>query len=473
MAAFQGIKAISSSLLQHRSDPSELSNQLLLLHTVMSEVRSDLTPLRDYLLFPLMLILDSVHPSRAAENQDPPPVTAARSNRVVEATLNCLSLLLQILSLPKSQDDAHSELSRIALESHQDRLEQNVELLQRLMPILYLFSPQAAKRDPQVALSDEAAALTLGCISTILISLPAQSYPGSEEGSFLPLIGFLISTMFQIGGATESPSLKLSSLKTLDAIIRVLRVHDAQDGRGGDALAFFLPGIVGGLAKILLGLESSSASLSSLSSCTAAALKCLTDVLSASLGDHRASVLLPPIEESTKSQLQEDSITLDEAVGKIKDLALKASASESTVPTSPAPPTIPPSSAVSPSSANRPSFLVTRTKDWLTDSGKKVSPLLLRLLPPLSTHPRASVRSGVASLATSLLNLSTALIALGTQGQGERIQILKLVVFLMYFSSIDQGSFLRPSCLLHKTIRSLSHNHAPSSLSNALPLPLI
>ena len=417
MAAFQRIKAISSSLLQHRSDPSELSNQLLLLHTVMSEVRSDLIPLRDYLLFPLMLILDSVHPSRAAKNQDPPPVTAARSNRVVEATLNCLSLLLHILSLPKSQDDAHSELSRIALESHQDRLDQSMELLQRLMPILSLLSPQAVKGDPQIALSDEAAALTLGCISTILTSLPAQSYPGSEEGPFLPLIGFLISTMIQIGGATESPSLKLSSLKTLDVIIRVLRVYDAQEGRGGNALAFFLPGIVGGLAKILLGLESSSTSSSSLSSCSVAALKCLTVVLSASLGDHHASLLLLQNEGSTKSQSQEDLMTLDEAVSKIKDLALKAS--ESTASISPAPPTIPPSSAASPLSTDRPSFLITRTKDWLTDSGKKVSPLLMRLLPPLSTHPRASVRSGVASLAASLLSLPSALMALGTQGQGE------------------------------------------------------
>jgi len=287
------------------------------------------------------------------------------------------------------------------------------------MPILSLLSPQAIKGDPQIALSDEAAALTLGCISTILTSLPAQSYPGSDEGPFLPLIGFLISTMIQIGGATESPSLKLSSLKTLDVIIRVLRVYDAQEGRGGDALAFFLPGIVGGLAKILLGLEISSASSSFLSSCTVAALKCLTDVLSASLGDHHASLLLLPIEGSTKSQSQEDLMTLDEAVSKIKDLALKASASESTASISPAPPTIPPSLAASPSLTDRPSFLIARTKDWLTDSGKKVSPLLMRLLPPLSTHPRASVRSGVASLATSLLSLPSALTALGTQGQGE------------------------------------------------------
>ena len=431
-ASFQRIKAISSTLLQHRSEPLELSNQLHLLHSVMIEVKEDLPPLRDYLLFPLMLMLDSVHPSRSpSSNREhtQPPVPAASSNRVVESALSCLSLVLEVCKVKGKQISHESQLRH--LDNDDDAMDQFMELMQRLMPILSLLSspPSSAAASKTPPLSDEASALTLGCLSTILLSLPPRSTQMvSEEGPFLPLIGFLISTMIQIGGAAESASVKLASIKTLGSVISALTGSDDQREReGSSALAFFLPGLMGGLSKMLLSLEtpppsSSSSSLSALSSCSIAALACLTEILSACLGDHHAMGLLRAGDSHQSSD--EATMTIDETLCKIRDLALNHKSTPSAQnPTPIAPQNKTPQPQPQPQvkgPSSRPSFVVDRTRVWLLDSGSKVSPLLSRLLPPLASHPRSSVRAAVASLAATLLRLPSVVIALGNQGQGER-----------------------------------------------------
>ena len=104
-AVFQTLRPICSVLLQHRSSANGLHEALKKLQDVLghAEPASGLLGCMDYVLFPLMMVVDSIVPSRhlpsAGSHRDTSgrggnaveieetPVPAAKSDRVAEAAL--------------------------------------------------------------------------------------------------------------------------------------------------------------------------------------------------------------------------------------------------------------------------------------------------------------------------------------------------------------------------------------------------
>ena len=115
--AFQKLRPVCSVLLQQRSSASHLHEGLTALHSLLESIDPiGLSGCTDYVLFPLMLIIDSVAPSRQKQAStgtvasDPavsPPSThgeepgeaavpAAKSDKVAEAAMSELKPSMHI-----------------------------------------------------------------------------------------------------------------------------------------------------------------------------------------------------------------------------------------------------------------------------------------------------------------------------------------------------------------------------------------
>ena len=104
--AFQKLRPVCSVLLQQRSSASHLHEGLTALHSLLESIDpKGLSGCTDYVLFPLMLIIDSVAPSRqkqasadtvasdpsvSTHGEEPgeAAVPAAKSDKVAEAAMS-------------------------------------------------------------------------------------------------------------------------------------------------------------------------------------------------------------------------------------------------------------------------------------------------------------------------------------------------------------------------------------------------
>ena len=106
-AAFQALRPVCSALLQHRMDAADLASKLAALQKILEQTETvGLSQCWDYVLFPLMLVVDSVAGTRmapaaaaagsaggaaqagmAAAAAEEVPVPAAKADRVAEAAL--------------------------------------------------------------------------------------------------------------------------------------------------------------------------------------------------------------------------------------------------------------------------------------------------------------------------------------------------------------------------------------------------
>ena len=105
---FQQLRPICSVLLQHRASPARLHEDLTALQHVLGAVEpGGLAGCWDYVMFPLMLVVDSVAPPRragmagakpagagphgatapGAEGEDEEAVPAAKSDKVAETAM--------------------------------------------------------------------------------------------------------------------------------------------------------------------------------------------------------------------------------------------------------------------------------------------------------------------------------------------------------------------------------------------------
>lgn len=214
---FTTLQPICSTLLQARDNPEELSNLLSGLCVLLQEADPiGLQLCLDYLLFPLIMILDC---SVATADRKRQAIPAAESKRVVLKTLACICAVTERCQC--------------------EREEQLVGLIQRLSEVV---SAQGSSED--IKLMCFASIRHLLCHNKGLIS--STSLFCSEENA--PMIGHLITLCF-MNSDSEPRVVRQAGLQALLKLLKVL---------SADAIAYFVPGIALGVSKVLRGHDSNS-----------------------------------------------------------------------------------------------------------------------------------------------------------------------------------------------------------------------
>ncbi len=233
--------------------------------------------------------------------------------------------------------------------------------------------------------------------------------------------------------------MRLAALQTLHAVVSTLGQGAGYEVGHGDALAFFLPGLVSGLAKQLMqqGATASSSTSSSATSaaggsgtigsggsgsaCLVSALGCLSDAVAWTLGDDAALLTLHREEQAEQARHARNGpgLTGAAAASAAALAALKAmSLGGDGAPAAAPPPPAPAKGVGGEGQGPRGSLKVDRTPSWLSESGSRVGGLLSRVLPPLCGHPSASVRAALAAAAARLLRCCCRGSGGGAEGSG-------------------------------------------------------
>jgi len=393
----------------------------------------------DYVIFPLQVALDAIASTRSGDGgsssgrgggDGPTPITeqpsptskttattteaflALKSDKAAEALLSVLLILLQQGTKCTSGDQLSS-------------------LLHRLCGILAV---------PRELVSEEIRLGTLKIVTAALVNVPcdqALQFSLREESS-APLLGHLGSVLVKAAAAeveagssgnTGSKLIRVESLKALKLLIQA--VNDA------DALSFFLPGLMTGLARSLLvagggrgrgsdtRLQSPGPAASG--AATVEALQGLTCLLQATLGNETVADLLV-IDEDAEAvstagvvgagQASPDWDTLrgDAALEELYKISNKKAKStdeekqvdnndsmKTTTAASSKSSAVPlPASSPPPQPGEAPKLRVDRTEAWVRSSAARIEEMLGTILLPLASNFRSDAREALVHACAAL-----------------------------------------------------------------------
>ncbi|GIL91114.1 hypothetical protein Vretifemale_18782 [Volvox reticuliferus] len=469
-AAFQALRPITTQLLLLRDQPEGLHLQLVSLKQLLQELPPEgVEGCWDYVAFPLMVLLDAVVPSRktvraahgAAGSTDGGgdgvdangcyragelSAAACRSDRVVEALLGALLVLLVCCSAPNSlgENGAHRKRGEGVLAVDGIRTDRLVAMLQHLAPLLQL-GPEEASEEVHVAVQR--------CLCAALEPLavkPAVSAEGAGAAvastgasptvavvgggaalcsdQLAPLAGYLLHCCLEVAereilaGHKGSKILCTAVLSTLGALLGALPDLDIQ--------AFFLPGVVSGLSKHLYAAGSATArsgpSAPPGAAAVVQALVCLRTALVNVLSDEAIAVIIGPkvigcnATAPTSTSLQPQAYpmevhTADDAISALRKLSLSSASTAADKTAATVGAGCGTETAFSNSSSanmtsgtanpdHRRRFRVDRTREWLEQTSDRVNSLLGRTLPPLCSHPRPAIRAELGGTVAALLD---------------------------------------------------------------------
>ncbi|KAG2444915.1 hypothetical protein HXX76_001651 [Chlamydomonas incerta] len=465
-AAFAALRPLTTQLLVLREQPERLAPALAALRDALGP-GSALPPggvaaCWDYVAFPLLILVDAVLPTRqqqapqggqggqgqgaaagAGAGGEALTVAACRSDRVVEALLGCVEALLQ--RCPDADAASPAAAAAVAAPTAGAGPAAGGEVrqlvvLQRLAPLLTLRRDAASEevhlglqRCVAAALQPLAAAAVAGQAHLSNEGGGQQGQQGRGEGrreqeagssggplcgeAAAPLAGYLVHCCLEaaerevLAGHKGSKALCAGSLTSLRLLVEGLS-PDA------DSLAFFLPGVMSGLAKVLVaGGAAASRSGPSAPPGAAAlvqALGCLRAATLAVLSDRLCAPILAGRSSSQQQQPSGSSGALvvagapssaDDALSALRALSLAAAAPQPAAPHGDAPPAPPPLPHPGQPQSQPPRRLrVHRTAGWLEDTAQRLASLLGRALPPLASHPRPAVRAELGATAAALLD---------------------------------------------------------------------
>ncbi|KAL4440079.1 hypothetical protein ABPG75_003080 [Micractinium tetrahymenae] len=285
--AFALLQPICSMLLLQRAEPQRMAELLRALEAALQEApQAGLQQCMDYVLFPLLMMLDAAAALRQARGSSgssseggqragsaAPPEGAAgalmalpamSSDRAVEAALGCMRALLQRCAF-QAGEGLLGVLRRLAAMLALPEGATSEEVREQALLCVDAAAAGVLRREAPLAvrqalLSEESAPL-LGYLSSLLLQLAeAEAQRGSSgravrDAALQALLHLLTAVA---GRQQQEAAASASSSSILNSATSALALEEAQPA--AEALAFFLPGIAVGLCKALLLAAASSGS---------------------------------------------------------------------------------------------------------------------------------------------------------------------------------------------------------------------
>jgi len=440
--AFETLRPLCAPLLELVHQPAQLALALEALEAALATVPPQgVRGCCEYVLFPLLLLADNWAGTLLPRRDDTPPPPPLFGARVAERVLACLEAVARAggadgdrCGLPCGPKQLTALLQPLTAAMAVPRAVSSDEIRAHAVGALRaVFDATAAAARPQATTRAEEATQeqesdaenqrrdrrTQTLEAEAAASSLQQSYAPDARAAVellraeatAPQLGHLISLLLQMvaeegaAGMTGSRTLRAECLRTLAALLRL--VDDAH------ALAFFLPGLVSGLAKPLVaaaapdggGMSGSATGGSAVSEALNALCTALTIVLADDAHPHALDTSAPSsIGEAAGilQQLQALALRNKESKGSVATEGEAAAAAESKASARAGGDGTEGSSQ---GAAGAPGgrLRVELTAEWLDGVAPKVHAVLVRALPTLCAHPHATVRAAVGRCAGRLL----------------------------------------------------------------------
>ncbi|XP_073223628.1 uncharacterized protein [Cicer arietinum] len=430
-ATFQCLKSHTLNLLELLQNP-QTQNQKHSSATVIAELlrflqnssSSTLQPFFDYTLFPLVMLLDAAIQCRSTQKVDSqekyavsdiPKTPFKVSDNIAEGVVNCLEELLKKCRL--------------------NSVNQLVVILKKLT-YGALLSPSEASEELRegILLCFRALLLNLNSCSDASCSckeipgLPAVSdnvykhrlhknfnYGSESEECLLAYlrsqnasasVGHWISLLLKAAD-TEAARGQRGSARIRIEAFETLRVLVAKVG-SADALAFFLPGIVSNLAKVLYGAKTMISGAAGSMEAIDLAIRGLAEFLMIVLKDDaNASVLDMEVSGGFDSNKCKSTLSLLDELRhlQVKDFVKTKVVEDRCVESekiSCSQTQLQEMGSTDPDRETLP-LHVTRTKDWIQKTSAHVNKLLSATIPHICIHSSQKVRKGLVDAIKGLL----------------------------------------------------------------------
>ncbi|CAM6129670.1 unnamed protein product [Calypogeia fissa] len=453
---FTMLKPLCTQLLDLSSTSSEDRGMVLnALQKVLKKVPSaGLQRCIDYALFPLVLLLDAAVANRSSKPLHQMEFSAKNQevrvgDRVAEGVLSCLEVILErcVLETPSQATMLLRKLTSAAMLSPKEAAEEFRQgvvkclqaLLQNLRPcgsstcVCKQISPSpfVGLQQSPLAFFGECAIVKPEAEEHMEVSDTCPlGYLQSENMSVA--IGHLISLLLQIAeaeaarGAVGSGKLRQHALSTLRTLI--LKVGTA------DGLAFFLPGVVSGFAKVIHSSRASKGNFRSSiptglvhtsgaagwPAAVEEAVKGLTEMLVIVLGDEKNAELCSSPGSLEKDGLDKhEQVTAAAALETLQGLSMQLHRAGKEKSGQTAAPEISGSKAITSWGKQQTMDIVStnqvatggsslplrsrRTKEWLDLASSRVYALLSQTFPVLCAHQSAAVRVALTEATAILL----------------------------------------------------------------------
>ncbi|OVA08901.1 hypothetical protein BVC80_901g20 [Macleaya cordata] len=418
---FSQLKPYCLDLLEFLQNPKKNVSSISELSLFLSQAPPHtLQPFLDYVLFPLLLLLDAAVASRSQQN---------------EGKLGTLN----VLNMPHTHNDSVAEGVLLCLEEllkkcHLGSLNQMIVVLKKLTSGA-LLSPSASAEEFREGIVRCFRALLLrlhpcsvdSCMCKQIPGLPAfmgssvlqipvtpLKYKSEPEECLLVFlqsqdasaaVGHWLSLLLKIADTEAKRGHRGSAKLRVEAIL-TLRVLVAKVGTS-NALAFFLPGVVSQFAKILhvskTMISGAAGSTEAIDQTIRGLAEFLTIVLKdeANLSGLEMSCTgFDPVKDKSSQAFLEalrhlpinaqDQAKALAAHSSLQDITTVASRSEK--------------KSSFDSSKNVQSLYVSRTKDWIEKTSMHVDQLLSATFPHLCVHPAEKVRRGLVAAIGGLLS---------------------------------------------------------------------
>ncbi|KNA08663.1 hypothetical protein SOVF_160610 isoform A [Spinacia oleracea] len=434
-------------LHQPKKQSCALSQLLVLLRSSTSEA---IQPLFDYTLFPLLLLLDAAVDCRSVQKRNSEEKSAilfAKNNvsdAVSEGVLQCLEELLTkcCLGSVNQMTVVLKTLTHGAMLSPSEAAEEFrggvVKCFRTLISNIILCSDtscsckESFSRPPLLDIED------LKC-STVE-HLEHHSYPKECLIAFLQsecasaAVGHWLSILLNIAETESSRGLRGSAKIRIEALL-TLRVLVAKVGTP-DALAFFLPGVVSKLARVLNVSKSMISGAAGSTEATDHAIRGLAEFLMTVLQDDSGTRDPHALVNSLPGFLSHENESPQSFMEELRHLHVKAEdripnpANESCVNA-----VIVIGELLEKQSPNISGGLgplhVKRTRDWLEKTSVNVNSLLSNLFPHICVHPSKRIRRGLLSAVHGLLSKCSCIL------KESRLILLECLCYLVCDDSKD------------------------------------
>jgi hypothetical protein len=424
------LRPLCAPLLELVHQPTQLALALEALEAALATVPPQgVRGCCEYVLFPLLLLADNWAGTLLPRPDGTPPANPLFGARVAERVLACVEAVARVggAGLPCGPKQLTALLQPLTAAMAVPRAMSSDEIRAHAVGALRaVFDATAAAAHPQVTTRPEEATQeqepnaekqrtdgTQTLDAEVAASSLQQLYTPDacaavellRAEATAPQLGHLISLLLHMvaeegaAGMTGSRTLRAECLRTLTALLRL--VDNAA------ALAFFLPGLVSGLAKPLVvaaapdggGMSGSAAGGSAVSEALNALCTALTIVLADAAHPHAIATTSSSIGQAAGilQQLQALALRSKESMGSTTTEGESAAAAASAGVGGDG-------VGSSQGAVGAPGRLrVELTADWLDSVVPKVHAVLVRTLPPLCAHPHATVRTAVGRCAGRLL----------------------------------------------------------------------